>query len=128
MRMHDASIGRSVTAGRKPDFFIVGAPKCGTTAMTYYLMQHPEIYMATKASRDADATASSVQDPHVELAAAKDLHFFGSDLHFNRPRMTREVYLSHFNGVSSEKRVGPSPVRSLNLKCPTLCFARIFPV
>ena len=30
---------------RMPDFFIVGAPKCGTTAMFYYLKQHPEIFM-----------------------------------------------------------------------------------
>ena len=27
---------------RTPDFFIVGAPKCGTTAMNDYLKQHPE--------------------------------------------------------------------------------------
>lgn len=28
---------------KKPDFFLVGAPKCGTTAMCDYLDQHPEI-------------------------------------------------------------------------------------
>ena len=27
---------------RKPDFFIVGAPRCGTTSMYAYLKQHPE--------------------------------------------------------------------------------------
>ncbi|HHJ39825.1 MAG: hypothetical protein AXA67_06425 [Methylothermaceae bacteria B42] len=26
-----------------PDFFIVGAPRCGTTAMSHYLAHHPEI-------------------------------------------------------------------------------------
>jgi len=30
---------------RKPDFFILGAAKCGTTSLWYYLSQHPEIYM-----------------------------------------------------------------------------------
>ncbi|MBI3756314.1 MAG: sulfotransferase, partial [Deltaproteobacteria bacterium] len=30
---------------KKPNFFIVGAPKCGTTAMYEYLKQHPEIFM-----------------------------------------------------------------------------------
>ena len=40
------------------DFFIAGAPKCGTTSLHYYLSQHPEIKMA---------------DP-------KEPHFFGSDL------------------------------------------------
>jgi hypothetical protein len=29
-----------------PNFFIVGAPKAGTTALYHYLDQHPEIYMS----------------------------------------------------------------------------------
>lgn len=29
----------------KPDFVVVGAPKCGTTSLYYYLKQHPEIYL-----------------------------------------------------------------------------------
>lgn len=28
-----------------PDFFIVGAPKCGTTSLYHYLKQHPQIFM-----------------------------------------------------------------------------------
>lgn len=31
----------------KPNLFIVGAPKCGTTSLHYYLEQHPEICMST---------------------------------------------------------------------------------
>jgi hypothetical protein len=42
-----------------PNFFIVGAPKSGTTALYEYLRQHPEIFMP----------------------AIKEPHFFGSDLH-----------------------------------------------
>jgi hypothetical protein len=33
---------------RKPNLFIAGAPKCGTTAMYTYLKQHPKIYMAPR--------------------------------------------------------------------------------
>lgn len=33
---------------KKPDFFILGAPKCGTTSMDNWLRLHPLIYMATK--------------------------------------------------------------------------------
>jgi hypothetical protein len=33
--------------GPRPQFFIVGAPKCGTTAMCHYLSQHPEIFIST---------------------------------------------------------------------------------
>lgn len=30
---------------KKPDFFIVGAPKCGTSSLTYSLLEHPELFM-----------------------------------------------------------------------------------
>lgn len=30
---------------RVPDFFIVGAPKCGTTSLQHYLDQHPDVAM-----------------------------------------------------------------------------------
>ncbi|MGK7346369.1 MAG: sulfotransferase domain-containing protein [Candidatus Nitrospinota bacterium M3_3B_026] len=43
---------------RLPDFLIVGAPKCGTTAMARYLGQHPGIYMPRR----------------------KEAHFFATDL------------------------------------------------
>ncbi len=32
---------------KKPDFFIVGAPKCGTTSLYHYLAQHPDIFTPT---------------------------------------------------------------------------------
>lgn len=31
---------------KKPNFFIVGAPKCGTTALANWLSEHPNIFMA----------------------------------------------------------------------------------
>lgn len=31
---------------RKPDFFIAGAPRCGTTALYTYLSEHPNIFMS----------------------------------------------------------------------------------
>ena len=30
---------------KRPDFFIVGAPKCGTTALSEYLRSHPNVFM-----------------------------------------------------------------------------------
>ena len=73
---------------RKPDFFIVGAPKCGTTAMNDYLQAHPEIFIPAK----------------------KEIHFFGADLQFQRPRVTLPEYLSYFAPVQREKRVGEASV------------------
>ena len=31
---------------REPNFFIVGAPKAGTTSLYHYLDQHPDVYMS----------------------------------------------------------------------------------
>jgi hypothetical protein len=36
----------NLTGMRIPDFFIIGAPKCGTTALTEYLSEHPAICFA----------------------------------------------------------------------------------
>src|ERR1022692_2524437 len=30
----------------QPNFFLVGAPKAGTTSLYHYLRQHPQIYMS----------------------------------------------------------------------------------
>jgi hypothetical protein len=73
---------------RKPDFFIVGAPRCGTTAMYNYLQQHPDIFMSQE----------------------KELNFFGSDLKFNMRQLTEEDYLSHFSEAPAEKKAGDSSV------------------
>src|SRR5260370_1269300 len=29
---------------RKPNFFIIGAPKCGTSSMASYLREHPQVF------------------------------------------------------------------------------------
>jgi hypothetical protein len=31
---------------KKPNFFLIGAPKCGTTSLAYWLAQHPQIYFS----------------------------------------------------------------------------------
>lgn len=41
---HEAFVGRG--GQRRPDFFIVGAPKCGTTALAHYLAEHPQIFVS----------------------------------------------------------------------------------
>ena len=70
----------------KPNFFIVGAPKCGTTAMNDYLNHHPEIFMAEK-----------------------EIHYFGSDLKL-KDRITETEYLQKFEDRKNEKIVGEASV------------------
>ena len=63
-----------------PDVFVLGAPKCGTTAVTRYLEAHPEAFVAQR----------------------KDIHFFGRDLGFrNREREERPTYLARFDGAEA---------------------------
>lgn len=73
---------------RTPDFFIVGAPKCGTTAMYCYLKQHPEIFFPEK----------------------KELHYFGSDLESPWFIRDKNIYLSMFLSAKNEKRIGEASV------------------
>ena len=81
---------------RKPDFFIVGAPKSGTTAMADYLGQHPDIFM-----------------PEY-----KDSNTFGSDLLFehnvNHPpdkfRVDYDTFLSWYKAATTEARLGEASV------------------
>lgn len=81
----------------KPNFFIVGAPKCGTTAMHDYLGQHPNIFML------------SIPNSLESLAGGKkELHYFGTDLNFGRPAL--EKYLNYFRESNDKKVVGESSV------------------
>jgi hypothetical protein len=62
---------------QKPNFFIVGAPRCGTTAMHRYLGAHPRVRMSRK----------------------KEPTYFGSDLRLpNVGRPTLDDYLANFSG------------------------------
>lgn len=74
---------------RRAGFFIVGAPKCGTTAMDYYLSQHPEIFIAPK----------------------KETHFFATDLlPVDDPARDPHRYAALFTGMGHEKIAGESSV------------------
>ena len=76
---------------RSPDFFIVGHPKCGTTALYEMLRVHPQIFMP-------------------EL---KEPWFLASDMRprFQPPRSasppkTLEDYLVLFEGAAADQRIG----------------------
>lgn len=72
-----------------PNFFIVGAPKCGTTALDQYLSAHGDIFMARK-----------------------EMHFFGSDLKFGSQfyRRDEKAYLAEFSECRDQARVGECSV------------------
>lgn len=85
----------------KPNLFIVGQPKSGTTALHNFLGQHPEIYM------------SSVKEPHFFCA---DFHL-ESDRAYGRQRFydyrSESAYLQLFNKAKNVKIAGESSTNYL---------------
>jgi len=71
-----------VSKAKKPDFFIVGGRKCGTTSLYSHLKDHPEIFMPRW----------------------KEPHFFGSDLHARN--FSHQDYLSLFSKAPAHKKAG----------------------
>lgn len=64
---------------KKADFFILGAPKCGTTSMDEWLREHPRIYMAEKECHYFNTsikgrTITHLDDYHRLFAAATKQH------------------------------------------------------
>jgi hypothetical protein len=72
----------------RPNFFIVGAPRCGTTAMYEYLRQHPDVYMPYR----------------------KEPVYFGQDLSKRPPYLDERAYLALFDGARGERRIGEATV------------------
>ena len=54
-------MNRSNQADKAPNFFIVGAPKCGTSAMFHYLEKHPDVYMYPR--KEPDFFAEDLKAP-----------------------------------------------------------------
>ncbi len=75
----------------RPGFFVVGAPKCGTTSLYAYLRQHPQIYL-----------------PRI-----KELNFFCTDLHFRYPLLNEEQFLGYYSDYHDEKVAGEVSVWNL---------------
>ena len=74
-----------------PNLFIVGAPKCGTTAWVSYLSDHPDVFFATP----------------------KEPHYFCEDFPKLRYARTPGEYAAFFEGADGESVVGEASVRYL---------------
>lgn len=85
----------------KPNLFIVGQPKSGTTALHQFLGQHPEIYM------------SSIKEPHFFCA---DFHL-ESDRAYGKQRFydfrSESAYLQLFSKAKNVKIAGESSTNYL---------------
>lgn len=75
---------------KDPNFFIVGAPKCGTTALATYLQSHPAVFMASP----------------------KEPHFFAHDFPIYKTELPDlDSYLALFAGAKPiHRRIGEASV------------------
>lgn len=79
----------------RPNVFVVGAPKCGTTSLYEYLGQHPDVFVSAK----------------------KELHYYsrvqlraraagpGDELVLDRIVETEDEYLSYFAKAAHQRRI-----------------------
>ncbi len=73
----------------RPNFIIAGAPKCGTTALSEYLREHPNVFVSTP----------------------KEVHYFSTDMPGHGVAKTERAYLELFADVGPEHRaVGEASV------------------
>ncbi|MDD3645901.1 MAG: sulfotransferase [Candidatus Gracilibacteria bacterium] len=91
----------------KPNLFIVGAPKCGTTSMHYYLSQHPEIFMSE--DKEPYFFCSDI------IEEAKKFNNNHSNLNQFKYKNLDE-YLTIFNTKKTYKYYGESTVLNLYSK------------
>lgn len=80
------------TATRKPDLFLVGAPKSGTTAIYAYLQRHPDVFMSTP----------------------KEPQFFAEDIFRHQRNITSlPAYMDCFGAAKGQKWAGEASVAYL---------------
>jgi hypothetical protein len=92
---------------RRPDLFIIGAAKSGTTSLYEYLKGHPEVFMS--ASKEPRYFA-----PDLESWSGHNLRY-GKDL---------ERYLALFKPARDEKRLGEASARYIySREAPALIHA-----
>jgi hypothetical protein len=83
-----------------PNFLILGAAKAGTSSLSYYLQQHPQIYM------------SQLKEPKFFALENEMLDYQGPDQGINHNSVTSiEEYRKLFEAVSTEIAIGEiSPI------------------
>lgn len=80
-----------------PNFLVIGAQKAGTTALYYYLKQHPQIYM----SPEKEPHFFALEGEAIDFRGPRDKEIL-NDIAVTEP----ETYHELFKGVSDEKAAG----------------------
>ena len=96
----------------KPNFFIIGAAKAGTTSLYEYLKQHPDIYFSPV--KEPNYFSTDIQVAHFSNTYKKNT-FLDTEKYFSKKNLEPlqltfvripEHYQRLFENVSSEKALG----------------------
>jgi hypothetical protein len=89
---------------KRPDLFIIGAAKAGTTSLYEYLRGHPEVFMSP-------AKEPRYFAPDLDSGSGHDLRYPDDE----------DRYLALFEGARDEKRLGEASVRYIySVEAPRL--------
>ena len=106
----------------EPNFFIAGAPKCGTTSFYHHLDQHPKIYMSPIKEPSYFASELRIENFSEELqpqlrreseTLREYLRGPMTSKRFGGPVAEWEDYLLLFRNVRDEKAIGEASVSYL---------------
>lgn len=87
-----------------PNFLVIGAAKSGTTALYYYLKQHPQVYVS--GVKEPHFFAYDSETPNWQGPVDPDWYTLVSDI---------EAYRGLFGGVSKEVAIGEASTHYLYL-------------
>ncbi len=105
--------------GRLPNFFIVGAPKAGSTSLYHYLDQHPQVFMSPVKEPCYFASEIRPENFASEYARQVKRDLAGLQLYLSGPMMEKRPgglvtdwhqYLSLFAAANSETALGEASV------------------
>jgi hypothetical protein len=100
---------------KEPNFFVIGAAKCGTTTLYNFLEQHNEVYMSPIKEPHffcSDIRIENFSDEYKKYVASRGINFneyIESDLkkkHWEWYVDNLEGYLKLFKNVNQEKAIG----------------------
>ncbi len=107
---------------KKPNFFIIGAAKAGTTSLHQYLKKHPEIYFSPV--KEPNYFSTDIKVAHFSPTYRKNT-FLDVEEYFRQPQLTHlqltfvrkaEHYKRLFKDVSQESAIGEASTSYLYSK------------
>lgn len=87
----------------KASLFIVGAPKCGTTALCHYLSSHPKIYLPDRSNRSDGKFEPHYFAPVGKITAISEYNALYAPMRKDQVGIDASVYYLYFSKYSAKR-------------------------